>query len=75
MYSEITGIVIMFGASLLLAVPLGKYMANVFAGNRTLLDRVMGPVERFFFQITGINTTQEMNWKQQMSAMLLINLI
>lgn len=75
MYSEITGIVIMFGASLLFAVPLGKYMANVFAGNRTILDRVMGPVEKLFFRISGINATQEMNWKQHMSAMLFINLI
>lgn len=75
MYAEITGIVIMFGASLLFAVPLGKYMANVFAGNRTLLDRVMGPVEKLFFRISGINATQEMNWKQHMSAMLFINLI
>jgi K+-transporting ATPase ATPase A chain len=75
MYAEITGIVIMFGASLLFAVPLGKYMANVFAGNRTLLDRVMGPVEKLFFRISGINATQEMNWKQHMSAMLLINMV
>ncbi len=75
MYAEIIGIVIMFGASLLFAVPLGKYMANVFAGNRSLLDRVMSPIEKLFFRISGINATQEMNWKQHMSAMLLINLI
>nr|WP_294997102.1 potassium-transporting ATPase subunit KdpA [uncultured Sediminibacterium sp.] len=75
MYSEITGIVIMFGASLLFAVPLGKYIANVFAGNRTILDRVMGPVEKLFFRISGINASQEMNWKQHMSAMLFINLV
>lgn len=75
MYSEITGIVIMFGASLLFAVPLGKYMANVFAGNRTVLDRVMGPVEKLFFRISGINASQEMNWKQHMSAMLFINMV
>lgn len=75
MYAEIIGIVIMFGASLLFAVPLGKYMANVFAGNRTLLDKVMGPVEKLFFRISGIDATQEMNWKQHMSAMLMINLV
>ncbi len=75
MYAEIIGIVIMFGASLLFAVPLGKYMANVFAGNRTLLDKVMSPVEKLFFRVSGINATQEMNWKQHMSAMLLINLV
>ncbi len=75
MYAEIIGIVIMFGASLLFAVPLGKYMANVFAGNRTLLDKVMSPVEKFIFRVSGINATQEMNWKQHMSAMLLINLV
>lgn len=75
MYSEITGIVIMFGASLLLAVPLGKYIAAVFAGNRTILDRVMGPAEQLFFRFSGINASCEMNWKQHMVAMLFINLI
>jgi len=75
MYSEILGIVIMFGASLLIAIPFGKYMANVFAGHATLLDRVMGPLEKLLFRISGIHITQEMNWKQHMVAMLLINLV
>jgi K+-transporting ATPase ATPase A chain len=75
MYSEILGIVLMFGASLLIAIPFGKYMANVFAGHATLLDRVMGPLEKLLFRISGINITREMNWKQHMVAMLLINLV
>ncbi|HCL04698.1 MAG TPA: potassium-transporting ATPase subunit KdpA [Chitinophagaceae bacterium] len=75
MYSEITGIVLMFGASLLLAIPLGKYIANVFAGHSTMLDRVMGPFEKLLFRVSGINATREMNWKQHMVAMLCINLL
>jgi len=75
MYAEIIGIVIMFGASLLFAVPLGKYMANVFSGNGSFLDRVMNPVEKFLFRFSGIDPTREMNWKQHMTAMLLINLV
>ncbi|TDO29369.1 potassium-transporting ATPase subunit KdpA [Sediminibacterium goheungense] len=75
MYAEITGIVIMFGASLLFAIPLGKYMANVFAGNRSFLDKVMNPVEKFLFRFSGIDPTREMNWKQHMTAMLFINLV
>jgi K+-transporting ATPase ATPase A chain len=75
MYAEMIGIVIMFGASLLFAIPLGKYMANVFAGNRSFLDRVMNPIEKFLFRFSGIDSTREMNWKQHMTAMLFINLI
>jgi K+-transporting ATPase ATPase A chain len=75
MYSEITGIVLMFGASLLFAIPLGKYMANVFAGNRSFLDKVMNPIEKFLFRFSGIDPTREMNWKQHMTALLMINLV
>jgi len=75
MYAEMIGIVLMFVASLLLAIPLGKYMARVFAGQSTLLDRVMGPFEKLLFRVSGINPTREMNWKQHIVAMLFINLI
>jgi len=29
-----------------LAIPLGRYMAKVYQGEQTFMDRVMGPVER-----------------------------
>ncbi|WP_343567127.1 potassium-transporting ATPase subunit KdpA [Sphingobacterium sp.] len=75
MNTEILGIIVMFVVSVLLAIPLGKYIAKVYAGEKTLLDPIFNPLERIFYKISGINPQVEMNWKQQMVAMVTINLI
>ncbi len=75
MYSEILGIVLMFVATVALAIPFGKYIAKVYGGNRTFLDPVFSPVEKFFYKFSGINPSVEMTWKQHMSALLTINMI
>lgn len=74
MKSELLGTIIIFGATLLLAWPLGKYIANVYAGKKTFTG-FMNPVERFFFRISGINPNEGMNWKQFLKAMLTINML
>ena len=74
MNSEVLGTILIFLFTLLLAYPLGKYMAKVFNGERTLTD-FMNPVERFFFRICGINPNESMNWKQFLKAMLTINML
>ncbi|MET0242775.1 MAG: potassium-transporting ATPase subunit KdpA [Flavitalea sp.] len=74
MNDEIAGIVIVFGITLLIAFPLGKYISNVFTGNRTILG-FLAPVERFIYRLCGIDPLQEMNWKQHLKALLTINLV
>ncbi|GGH13130.1 potassium-transporting ATPase subunit KdpA [Sphingobacterium alkalisoli] len=75
MNTEVLGIIVMFTLSILLAIPLGKYIARVYGGEKTLLDPVFNPVERFFYKISGIKPQTEMNWKQHMVALLTINMI
>ncbi|MBN9294606.1 MAG: potassium-transporting ATPase subunit KdpA [Flavobacteriia bacterium] len=75
MNTEILGIIAMFGVTLLLAIPLGKYIAKVYAGERTFLDPVFNPIERLFYKVSGINPDNEMNWKQHLVALLTINLL
>ncbi len=74
MNSEILAVVITFLITVLLAYPLGKYIAKVFKGERTLTD-FMNPVEKFFFRVCGINPTESMNWKQFLKTMLTINML
>lgn len=74
MNSEILGVILTFLITVLLAYPLGKYISNVFKGERTLTD-FMNPVERFFFRFCGIDPHQSMNWKQFLKAMLTINML
>jgi len=65
----------MFLGTIALAIPLGKYIAQVFAGNKTIFDPVFNPIERLFYKLTGIDPKVEMSWKQHMAAMLTINMI
>ena len=72
MNTELMGIVVTFLLTVLLAFPLGKYIARIFAGEKTMTD-FMNPFERFIFRISGINTSKGMNWKEFLRAILVIN--
>ncbi len=75
MNTEILGVVAMFVITLLLAIPFGKYISKVYTGEKTFLDPVFKPVERFFYKTSGINPENEMNWKQHLTALLTINFL
>ncbi|HSZ33129.1 MAG TPA: potassium-transporting ATPase subunit KdpA [Puia sp.] len=75
MNTEITGVIFMFAASVLLAIPLGRYIAKVYEGQRTWLDPILSPIDRIFFKASGIHPEKEMNWKQHLTALLTINFV
>ncbi len=72
--TEIAGIIFMFLITVLLAIPLGKYMAKVYAGEEAFLSKFFRPIEHVIFKITGIDAQSEMNWKEHMKALLTINM-
>jgi potassium-transporting ATPase potassium-binding subunit len=72
MNTEISGVIFTYILTLAIAIPLGRYIARVFKGEKTWLD-FMAPVERFIFRFSGIDTKREMNWKQHLYALLTIN--
>jgi len=57
MNKEIFGIIIAFGLALLIAWPLGKYIANVFLGKKTILS-FLNPVEKLVYRFCGINPNE-----------------
>ncbi|HEY6171236.1 MAG TPA: potassium-transporting ATPase subunit KdpA [Candidatus Kapabacteria bacterium] len=71
---DILSIILVILAMVALAYPLGKYIAKVFAGQKTFFD-FFAPIEDFFYRIAGIDSKQEMNWKQSLRALLVINAI
>ncbi len=75
MSKELPGIILMFVLTLALAVPLGKYIARMYSGERSWTDKIFNPVERLFFRLSGIDHHKEMHWKEHMKHMLIINLI
>ncbi len=75
MNTEILGIIAMFLITLGLSIPLGKYIAKVYSGQKTFLDPVFNPIEELFYKISGIDASKEMNWKQHMIVLLTLNMI
>lgn len=74
MNNELIGVILTYGLTVLLAIPLAKYIANVFTGKKTMLG-FMAPVERLIYRISGIDPNEPMNWKQFLKAMLTINML
>jgi K+-transporting ATPase ATPase A chain len=62
--NDILQIILYFGVLLLLAPPLGIYMARVYEGLPSGLDRLLDPLEQVFYRFCGIKYNEEMNWKK-----------
>ena len=54
---------------------LGGYMARVYMGERVVLQRVLGPVERLFYRAVRTNPTREQDWKQYATTMLVFSVL
>lgn len=74
MNTELIGIIATFLLTLIIAIPLGKYLAKVFAGEKVWTD-FLKPLENGIYKLSGINVKEQMNWKQQLKALLTINVL
>ncbi|KEY19246.1 potassium-transporting ATPase subunit KdpA [Kaistella antarctica] len=72
---ELLGLVLMFVVTLVLAIPLGKYIAKVYGNEKTFLDFIFHPIEKFLFRLSGINPLEGWTWKKNMMALLAINFV
>jgi K+-transporting ATPase ATPase A chain len=52
---------------------LGLYMKKVFAGERTLLDPVLKPVERMIYGICRVDARKDQGWVEWTVVMLVVN--
>src|SRR5688572_30283293 len=50
-------------------------MHRVFTGGRTWLDPVLGPVERFVQRATGVDPTEQQDWKRYSMSLLASNVV
>ena len=60
---------------LVLAKPLGAYMARVYEGRRLALGRILGGLEHLIYRAGGVWPNAEMGWKSYAFAMLSFNLL
>ncbi|MDY6946366.1 MAG: potassium-transporting ATPase subunit KdpA [Pseudomonadota bacterium] len=58
-----------------LVKPLGRYMAAVYQGERTLLAPLLGPIERGIYRLCGIRADAESSWQRYALALLAVNFI
>ncbi len=57
-----------------LTKPLGFYMARAFAGERTVLRPVLGPMEQVLYRIAGVDPKKEQSWFDYAFSFLAFNL-
>jgi K+-transporting ATPase ATPase A chain len=60
---------------LLLAYPLGQYMARLFTGERTWADTLLCPGEKLIYRVAGVDAKREMDWKQYALNLIAFNLL
>jgi len=56
------------------AIPLSTFIAQVYAGERNFLSPVLGPVERVFYRLAGVDPTREQGWFAYTIAMVVFSI-
>ncbi len=68
-------LLIFLGILLLCVRPLGTYMADIFDGSPNFSRRVGGRTEALIYRVCGIDSREEMSWKNYALALLLFNVL
>jgi K+-transporting ATPase ATPase A chain len=63
------------GILLALTKPVGQWLFALYEGRRTPLHAVLGPVERGFYGLAGIDPDKEQGWRRYVVHMLLFNAV
>lgn len=75
MSMEFVYIALLLGVLIVLAMPMGRYIAKVFNGEPTRVSPLLRPIERAFYRMAGVDETREMSWKSYASALLIFNVL
>jgi K+-transporting ATPase ATPase A chain len=66
-------LLIFFAILLAIVKPMGLWLFAVYEGRRTPFHAVLGPVERGFYKLSGIDPNEEQSWKRYAVHMLVFN--
>ena len=70
-----TEILLILLASIVLAFPLGLYLARVMRGGPMRGDALFGLVEKSLYRLLGVNPARGMSWRGYVGAFLLSNVV
>ncbi|RII33625.1 potassium-transporting ATPase subunit KdpA [Clostridium chromiireducens] len=60
---------------MLIVVPLGKYLYFVSTGEKTFADKLFNPIDNLIYKICKINKDEEMNWKEYVFSIIVVNAV
>lgn len=66
-------VALFLGGLIALTPLLGRWMAAVFAGEKTFVTPILGGVESALYRLSGIDVRREMNWKRYLGALFAFN--
>lgn len=72
---ELIQIILYIILLIVLTPPLGKYMAQVFSGEKNILTPLLGKFENFLYRLLRINPKEEMDWKIYLWAVIVFKLM
>jgi K+-transporting ATPase ATPase A chain len=55
------------------AIPLGRFIADLFEGKRTPLTPILAPVERALYRVAGVDSKTEQGWLDYTLCMLALS--
>jgi K+-transporting ATPase ATPase A chain len=70
---QILRILLVAAAVTALTPVLGRYIARVFGGGKTFLDRLLLPVERLVYRVAGVDPSVDQSWQAWTTTMLAVN--
>ena len=73
--NEVMQLVLYFGLLIGLTPVLGGFMARVFKGEKTFLQPMLKPIERWIYRLGGVRAEEEMSWKRYFGAVVLFNVV
>jgi K+-transporting ATPase ATPase A chain len=71
-WAQLIALIVVIGAT---APLLGRYMANVYEGGPSRLDRVFGPVERVIYRACRIDPEREQRWNVYTLSVLAFSVV
>ncbi len=73
--NAIIQVAVFFAILTAVSIPLGLYIARVFAAEHTFMDPVLVPIERLIYRLGGVDPNAEMTWFEYAIAMLMFSLV
>ncbi len=71
-WGQLIALIVLIGAT---APLLGRYMANVYEGGPSRLDRVFDPIENLFYRVCRVDKDREQRWNVYTLSLLAFSLV